>query len=477
MGKALYRKYRSKTLDEVIGQQHITSILAEALKQGKIGHAFLFTGPRGTGKTSTARILAHAVNGIPYDDESLHFDIIEIDAASNRRIDDIRELREKIHIAPVSAAYKVYIIDEVHMLTGESFNALLKTLEEPPSHAIFILATTEVHKLPATIVSRTQRFHFRAVPKKEVVAHLKYIAEQEKIAIDNAALELIADHGEGSFRDSISLLDQLSSLGAKTITAPVVESILGLAAGTAIAALADAITARKLEESVVKLTELEEAGASAPVIAAQLIGYFRQHIISNPKAPEVIAALLEVAKSHNPSIKLLTVVAIASGGIPAKTVAAATQKEPVLTASVKALRAVKGQTAQKPAAEPKAPAKPEAAPAPAVPANDTTAEIIPDFNWDTVIETARTDHVSLYGVIKYASTAYEDGTLKLYFNYALHRKKVDDAKYRAMLVETITKLYGKCPVIETITGSAPPKDETAASVAAIMGGGEEVNVS
>ena len=163
MGKALYRKYRSKSLDQIVGQSHITTTLANSLKSGSISHAYLFTGPRGTGKTSIARILAHEVNGLPYDDDANHLDIIEIDAASNRRIDEIRELRERVHSAPTSAKYKVYIIDEVHMLTKEAFNALLKTLEEPPAHVIFILATTEAHKLPETIISRTQRLTFKPV--------------------------------------------------------------------------------------------------------------------------------------------------------------------------------------------------------------------------------------------------------------------------------------------------------------------------
>src|SRR6266478_3901779 len=172
MGQVLYRKYRSRSLDEIVGQEHITDTLKQALKQGRISHAYLLTGPRGVGKTSVARILAHEINGLPYTDDSAHLDIIEIDAASNRRIDEIRELREKVHVAPTSAKYKVYIIDEVHMLTREAFNALLKTLEEPPAHVVFILATTDAHKLPETIVSRTQRFNFKPVPKQQVIDHL-----------------------------------------------------------------------------------------------------------------------------------------------------------------------------------------------------------------------------------------------------------------------------------------------------------------
>ncbi|HMH31205.1 MAG TPA: DNA polymerase III subunit gamma/tau, partial [Methylomirabilota bacterium] len=181
MGQALYRKYRSKSLDEIVGQKHITETLSKALKQGKISHAYLFTGPRGVGKTSVARILAHEINGLPYTDDSAHLDIIEIDAASNRRIDEIRELRDKVYVAPTSAKYKVYIIDEVHMLTREAFNALLKTLEEPPEHVVFILATTDAHKLPETIVSRTQRFNFKPADSKEVVGLLGNIAKKEKI--------------------------------------------------------------------------------------------------------------------------------------------------------------------------------------------------------------------------------------------------------------------------------------------------------
>jgi DNA polymerase-3 subunit gamma/tau len=192
MGKALYRKYRSKSLDEIVGQEHITDTLSKALKTGRISHAYLFTGPRGVGKTSIARIWAHEINNLPYTDDSSHMDIIEIDAASNRRIDEIRELRDKVYIAPTSAKYKVYIIDEVHMLTKEAFNALLKTLEEPPAHVVFILATTDAHKLPETIVSRTQRYSFKPVETAKVAAHLRTIADAEKIQVDDAALTLLA---------------------------------------------------------------------------------------------------------------------------------------------------------------------------------------------------------------------------------------------------------------------------------------------
>src|SRR5579883_2497401 len=194
MGQALYRKYRSKSLDELVGQEHVAATLKHALEQGKISHAYLFTGPRGVGKTSVARILAHAVNDVPYTGENTHLDIIEIDAASSGGVEEVRDLRDKVYITPASGKYKVYIIDEVHMMTGAAFNALLKTLEEPPAHAIFILATTEAHKVPATIVSRTQRFVFRPIPREQMVQHLRHIADEEKMAIADGALELIAEH-------------------------------------------------------------------------------------------------------------------------------------------------------------------------------------------------------------------------------------------------------------------------------------------
>lgn len=238
---ALYRKYRPKTFDEVIGQEHITRALQNQIASGKIGHAYLFTGSRGIGKTSVARIFAravnceHNINGSPcgkcetckrLENES-DINVIEIDAASNNRVDDIREIREKVKFLPVGTKYKVYIIDEVHMLTDSAFNALLKTLEEPPAHVIFILATTEAHKLPATILSRCVRFDFRLVSVSELTKLLQDVLDKENISYDSDALRLIANAGEGSVRDTLSIADCIVAYAEGKITKESVLKVLG----------------------------------------------------------------------------------------------------------------------------------------------------------------------------------------------------------------------------------------------------------
>ena len=216
----LYRKYRPQNWDEVIGQEHVVRTLTNALKLGRVSHAYLFAGPRGTGKTTVARLLAKSLG-------CGDLDLIEIDAASNRGIDEIRELRDGIKFAPTAGKYKVFIIDEVHQLTKEAFNALLKTLEEPPAHAIFVLATTEIHKVPETILSRVQSFPFRKLSVPEIIKKLEKICDAEKIKIEPDALRLVATFAGGSYRDAESMLEQLRVWNEKTITKEDIEELLG----------------------------------------------------------------------------------------------------------------------------------------------------------------------------------------------------------------------------------------------------------
>ena len=276
--KSLYRKYRPLKLAEVIGQEQITLPLNNALKDNKISHAYLFAGPRGTGKTSVARIFAHEINSFKYELEDDYTDIIEIDGASNRGIDDIREIREKAMIKPTVGKYKVYIIDEVHMLTREAFNALLKTLEEPPKHVVFIMATTDLNKVPATILSRAQVYNFKLVSSEIILKHLQNICEKEKIDIDTEALKIVVKRGGGSFRDSLSLLDQISTLSDEKITREMVESAIGLPQDSKISEILVSYASGDVVKITTLLKELFEYGVRAEIIASELIA----KIIENP---------------------------------------------------------------------------------------------------------------------------------------------------------------------------------------------------
>lgn len=293
MYQALYRQYRPKTFDEVLGQEHITTTLKNQIKKANIGHAYLFSGTKGTGKTSTAKIFSRAVNclnleeGNPCNecevckgilDESI-MDVIEMDAASNRKIEDIRELREKVIYPPSRTKYKIYIIDEVHMLTNEAFNALLKTLEEPPKHLIFILATTEMEKLPQTILSRCQRFDFKRITSKDLVLNMKNICNELNISVEERALSLIARNSDGAMRDALSLLDQCISY-KEELTYEDTLDILGIANTDLLFSMVEDIKNEMVEDSLFKVDEIIQNGKDINQFIKDLIYHFRNLLIA-----------------------------------------------------------------------------------------------------------------------------------------------------------------------------------------------------
>lgn len=474
MGKALYRTYRSRSFDEIVGQSHVTDLLKNAIKSDKIAHAYLLTGPRGVGKTSVARIIAHAVNGLEYSEDQ-HLDIIEIDAASNRRIDDIRDLRDKVHIAPVSATYKVYIIDEVHMLTGESFNALLKTLEEPPAHVIFILATTEAHKVPATIISRSQRFHFRPATVSDITTHLAKIAKKESISFEDDALELIAIHANGSFRDSVSLLDQLSGLSEK-ITTSLVESVLGMAEKDRIEKILRSLESGDIDTLVSELDAIQQSGVSPIVLTDQLAREIMIKAKSKHQLYRLLDELTDIPKAHDPQLKLIATLVRFVKPAGHKTVASLTTKSVTLAATPSELRTIaKNRHAETEQNEP-----------PAIPTKDaqetSSLEISPSsgstFDWEQVLSTIKKHHAPLYSVLSRAVMNYDESAqkLSLTFTYVLHRKKLENPTYRKQLGAVIFNLFAFDPeIVITDTKASIKLDDDAQAIAAIMGGGEPVS--
>lgn len=312
---ALYRKYRPKTFDEVIGQNHITRTLQNQIEHDQIGHAYLFTGSRGTGKTSVAKIFARAVNCLhPVKgsacgecenckrlEQDNDINIIEIDAASNNKVDDIRNIREKVRFMPVGAKYKVYIIDEVHMLSDSAFNALLKTLEEPPSYVIFILATTEVHKLPQTILSRCVRFDFRLVPAELLAKHLAKIFDKESIKYDEESLKIIASAGEGSVRDTLSIADSIASFCQGDITKDKTLSVLGTTDHDLIINFFDKIKEKDVGPVLELIDKIEKEGKNLAVFAKDLSKHARNLLVckSCKNANEILNLTDDVFAMYN----------------------------------------------------------------------------------------------------------------------------------------------------------------------------------
>jgi DNA polymerase-3 subunit gamma/tau len=336
--QVLARKWRPQQFDDVVGQEHVTTTLKNAIEQSRLAHAYLFVGPRGIGKTSTARIFAKALNCVkgptvtPCDNcdnckeitEGRSLDVLEIDGASNNGVEQVRELRETVRYAPARGKFKIYIIDEVHMLTTQAFNALLKTLEEPPAHVKFFFATTEPQKVLPTILSRCQRFDLRRIPANLIVKHLKEIAKKEKVAIDDEALAAIARGAEGGLRDAESTLDQLISFCGNKITESDVLSVFGLVAHDQIAALTDALLDGQTTKALTVLKDLDEVGKDLQRLAADLLDHFRNLLVvtlgeeglASLQLPDTEIALLRAQAQQTDSdaaLRIIDALAAAEG--------------------------------------------------------------------------------------------------------------------------------------------------------------------
>ena len=452
--KALYRRYRPRSLDEVVGQPQITDILSHSIKNGKISHAYLFIGPRGTGKTSVARILAHEINGFKYELEDDYLDIIEIDAASNTGVDNIRDLRERAIIAPTKGKYKVYIIDEVHMLSKSAFNALLKTLEEPPEHVIFIMATTDAHKVPVTITSRSQVFTFKLADPGTMLEHLKNICKKEKIDIDDEALKIVVKRGGGSFRDSLSLLDQVSTLSDGKITAGLLNESLGLPQDELVEKLLTAYASADTTTVNQTLRELLDSGIKAEIIATELI----DRILEKPEPTylPLLDKLTDVSRNAHPNAKLLLAFYREQAAAPRIVVPApAPQKAAPTPAAPKAAPA-----------NPKEEPKPEPAPAKVtVVATGSSGEEI----WQKVLENVRENAPMELSNFEKAHYCLNGTTFEVHATNAFIRKRLDTK--RSLITSVLPESY-------TILISDQPLavDPDIANIMDANGGGEEIEI-
>ena len=483
--KALYRRYRPKTLGEVIGQEQITSVLEKSIQNGKIAHAYLFIGPRGTGKTSVARILAHEINNFKYELEDDYLDIIEIDAASNTGVDNIRDLREKAIIAPTKGKYKVYIIDEVHMLSKSAFNALLKTLEEPPEHVIFIMATTDAYKVPVTITSRSQTFTFKLANPSVMFDHLKKIAQKEQINITDEALKIVVKRGGGSFRDSLSLLDQISTLSDDKIDADLITKALGLPQTEVITSILNGYAAGDIMRVRDQLKNLLEAGIKPETIAENLIN----EIMTNPQPIHLnlLDNLLDVSRSSYPEAKLLLAL-IPHGATPIvqpnhTTAPAAATASMQITTPKTTTKTIDAPTPKaKATVEPKTETtEPKTETAEQKPAKDNMPQTTPTSTatpepsaddaelWNSILVYT---HDNIPGINKYLEESdyvLEEEKIVIYAKRKFNKDQI--AKKVPMIADF---LHGKYTI--EVNADTLAKDAEMAAIAELMGGGEEVQI-
>ena len=481
MAQALYRTWRPALWDEVVGQDHIVQTLKNAIATDRVGHAYLFAGPKGTGKTTSARLLAKGVNCLEESpakrpcnhcanclavNEGRFMDLIEIDAASNTSVDDVRELRDKINFAPSQGRFKVYIIDEVHMLSTSAFNALLKTLEEPPSHVIFILCTTEIHKIPATVLSRCQRHEFRRIPVPVIVEKLKELCKQEKIEIEDDALTLIARQATGSMRDAISLVDQLSSISRK-INLAIAQDVLGTATNQSVIDLVEASLEGSSGKGLGIIHQALDSGADPRQYARQVVDYLRDLLVIKMDAGKQLELTPEVRatmEGHASRFSLNRLVSM----IQAFTSAAVELKanwHPGLGLELACAEALSPATFSQAEATPQAEQQPhQAKPTPKIKSNTTTSEPAakpPEMekpsqltgpltfelvreHWEALKRAVKARNTVTSALMNSSRLVDVDGsTVVINFSSDLLRDKMADEQNTRMVCSVMSKYFGQ----------------------------------
>ncbi|MDD4382371.1 MAG: DNA polymerase III subunit gamma/tau [Candidatus Dojkabacteria bacterium] len=483
MSSVLYRKYRAQDFDQLVGQSHITKLLKNAVKSNQISQAYLFVGSRGTGKTSTARILTKAVNCLkPKEDgnpcneceickgitNGTLMDLIEIDAASNRGIDQIRELKEKIGFSPADSKYKVYVIDEVHMLTTEAFNALLKTLEEPPSHVIFILATTDVHKLPPTILSRCQRYDFRLGTADEIERLIKDIASKEGIKIDKEALNILVQNAKGSYRDALSLLDVVFSGqdgGVKHITEREVRNILGLPEFDQVISLLKNLTAGVGIRSLEIVEDLEKKGVNLQQFTNYTLEILREILVQKIKGTtskeydftkdidlKTIHKLINLFLDAENKIKYANNQALVLEMIIPEMVRTDVEEIKIVNKDVKKkiqkTREVSEESSEEEEEED----------------TDDESVTVEDIKgkWETFITEIKPFNGHLYAFLGGARIKdFKEKTLTIEVPFSFHKDRIEIPKSRDIICQTFNKVYGtNCKVVCNVNENCKPKKQS-----------------
>ncbi|MBP3284016.1 MAG: DNA polymerase III subunit gamma/tau [Clostridia bacterium] len=495
---ALYRKFRPLIFNDVVGQEQITKILKHQIQNNQIGHAYLFCGGRGTGKTSTAKIFSRAVNCLsPVDGEPCNecsvckgilsssvTDIMEIDAASNNGVDNIRSIKENVIYAPTVAKYKVYIIDEVHMLSGSAFNALLKTLEEPPENVIFILATTEPHKIPITILSRCQRFEFKRISKPNIVKRLSFICGENQIAFQENALSVIAQAADGALRDAISLLDKIISSGVTEITEHSVRTLLGIEESSTTSAMLQAILSSRLSDALSIISSVTDSGKDIKYFIWEIVNFARDVLIYQVTKDDSLinnyASLEAIQQMQNADSKKLERI-ISDLSELENQIKASSFPNILLESSVIRLMAdlnapVKtypqaAPVASAPISQPSQPTPVPAerkAPPPPPPSSESWKEVIQHLK--------TTGKMSLYATLAGTTANVTDTGVTIYFKQAFGKNMIERSENMKTLRESILSICGKDLTVKCVVESTEEKSSLDELENTLLNSGIHVNI-